>query len=74
MSAHLEEAMNWIMEGENIKAFRNDFSVIFNQVNGLSGEEEIAVLKKVHAKCTTADETLRDTQVRGERSYGWEEK
>lgn len=74
MSAHLEQALNWIMEGENIKDFRRDFNVIFKQVESLSDEEEISILKKVHANCASADEGVFDTGVRGERSYGWEQK
>lgn len=74
MSAHLEEALNWIMEGENIKSFCSDFNVIFSQVNGRPEAGEIAVLEKVHAKCRAAGEAPSETLVRGERSYGWEEK
>lgn len=61
------------MQGENMKAFCGDFNIIFDQVSRLSGEEE-ALLKKVHAKCSAANAAVRETTVRGERSYGWEEK
>ncbi|GEM_PF-6091213 len=72
-SKSLEQALDWIMKGDNAKAFRKDFDVVLKHVKGLS-EADIKILKKVHQKGMTEAEKLIDIEVSGQRSYGWENK
>ncbi len=69
----LEKALNWILEGDNTKAFRNDFNTVLKQVSDLS-KEDIAILKKIHRTGIPEVEKLLGIEVSGQRSYGWPEK
>ena len=71
-SKRLEQALDWIMAGDNAKAFRNAFNAVTSHVKGLSAAD-IKILKKVHQKGMAEVEKLIDIEVSGQRSYGWEE-
>ncbi len=68
----LEQALDWIMKGDNGKAFRKDFEVVLKHVKGLS-EADIKILKKVHQKGMPEVEKHIEIEVSGQRSYGWEQ-
>jgi hypothetical protein len=72
-SKKLEKALNWILEGDNGKAFRNDFNVVLAAVKDLSAEDK-KILKRVHEKGFAQVEELMDIEVSGQRSYGWEQQ
>jgi nitrogen regulatory protein PII-like uncharacterized protein len=69
-SKPLEKALDWVLLGDNAKAFRDDFTIVLKQVSDLS-EDDIAILKKVHQKGVAEAEKLLDVEVAGQRSYGW---
>ncbi|WP_417531605.1 hypothetical protein [Marinobacter lipolyticus] len=72
---NIEKAVEWITDGDNIKAFREDFSVIEAQFPDLSDVEK-TTLKTIHEKGLKEwDEEQSDvvgqSSSMSARSYGW---
>jgi DNA-binding response OmpR family regulator len=67
-SKPLEKALDWVLLGDNAKAFHDDFTIVLKQVSDLS-EDDIAILKKVHQKGVAEAEKLLDVEVTGQRVH-----